>query len=167
MPQSPADRRRDLQFRPVLLRHRTHLCHGPHYDAFVEKAVALRKTTRSATRWMRQPPSAPWPMNASPRPSPPHRRCHWRRRVAHIPTLPDDDGAYVSPQILTNVDHTMTVMREETFGPVVGIMKVENDEEAIALMNDSALRPDRERFGPAMPSARQRLERGLKTASSS
>ena len=49
----------------------------------------------------------------------------------------DDDGAYISPQILTNVDHDMRVMRDETFGPVVGIMKVANDGEAIALMNDS------------------------------
>lgn len=49
----------------------------------------------------------------------------------------DDGGAYLMPQILTNVTHDMRVMRDETFGPVVGIMKVENDEEAIALMNDS------------------------------
>ena len=39
--------------------------------------------------------------------------------------------------MLTNVDHQMSVMREESFGPVVGIMKVRDDEEAIALMNDS------------------------------
>ena len=39
--------------------------------------------------------------------------------------------------MLTNVNHQMAVMREETFGPVVGIMKVRDDEEAIELMNDS------------------------------
>lgn len=44
---------------------------------------------------------------------------------------------YVAPQVLVDVDHTMRVMTEETFGPVVGIMAVENDEQAIALMNDS------------------------------
>ena len=44
---------------------------------------------------------------------------------------------YLAPQILTHVDHSMRVMREESFGPVVGIMKVKSDEEAIALMNDS------------------------------
>ena len=49
----------------------------------------------------------------------------------------DDGGAYLAPQILTNVTHDMRVMRDETFGPVVGIMKVSSDEEAIALMNDS------------------------------
>lgn len=49
----------------------------------------------------------------------------------------DDGGAYLAPQILVNVTHKMRVMRDETFGPVVGIMKVKDDEEAIALMNDS------------------------------
>lgn len=49
----------------------------------------------------------------------------------------DDGGAYLAPQILVNVDHSMRVMTEESFGPVVGIMKVSNDEEAISLMNDS------------------------------
>ena len=59
--------------------------------------------------------------------------------VAHIdPALfPQDGGAYLMPQILTNVDHTMRVMREESFGPVVGIMPVRDDNEAVALMNDS------------------------------
>ncbi len=44
---------------------------------------------------------------------------------------------YLAPQILTDVDHSMRVMSEETFGPVVGIMKVGSDDEAIRLMNDS------------------------------
>ncbi len=48
-------------------------------------------------------------------------------------------SAYLAPQILTDVDHTMSVMREESFGPVVGIMKVTNDDEAVHLMNDSDL----------------------------
>ncbi len=49
----------------------------------------------------------------------------------------DDGGAYLAPQILVNVTHKMRVMTEESFGPVVGIMKVKDDAEAIALMNDS------------------------------
>ncbi|MEE9426911.1 MAG: aldehyde dehydrogenase family protein [Paracoccaceae bacterium] len=49
----------------------------------------------------------------------------------------DDGGAYLMPQILVDVDHSMRVMRDESFGPVVGIMKVKDDAEAIALMNDS------------------------------
>ena len=48
----------------------------------------------------------------------------------------DDGGAYLTPQILTNVTHDMRVMRDESFGPVVGIMPVKDDAEAIALMND-------------------------------
>ena len=50
----------------------------------------------------------------------------------------DRDGStYVAPQALVNVDHTMKVMMDETFGPVVGIMKVRDDDEAVRLMNDS------------------------------
>ena len=49
----------------------------------------------------------------------------------------DKDGStYVAPQTLVNVDHSMKVMMEETFGPVAGIMKVKDDAEAIRLMND-------------------------------
>ncbi|MEC9368997.1 MAG: aldehyde dehydrogenase family protein [Pseudomonadota bacterium] len=44
---------------------------------------------------------------------------------------------YLAPQVLTDVNHQMDVMREESFGPVVGIMAVKDDEEAIGLMNDS------------------------------
>lgn len=45
--------------------------------------------------------------------------------------------AYCAPQLFVDVDHTMSLMREESFGPVVGIMKVGSDAEAIRLMNDS------------------------------
>ena len=44
---------------------------------------------------------------------------------------------YMAPQVLVNVNHTMRLMNEESFAPVIGIMKVKSDEEAIALMNDS------------------------------
>ncbi|MFJ6326146.1 MULTISPECIES: aldehyde dehydrogenase family protein [unclassified Rhizobium] len=47
------------------------------------------------------------------------------------------ESAFVSPRILSNVDHGMRLMTEETFGPVVGIMRVGTDEEAVNLMNDS------------------------------
>ncbi|MDQ0421262.1 acyl-CoA reductase-like NAD-dependent aldehyde dehydrogenase [Peteryoungia aggregata LMG 23059] len=49
----------------------------------------------------------------------------------------DDGGAYIMPQVLVNVDHSMAFMKDETFGPAVGIMKVKSDEEALGLMNDS------------------------------
>jgi acyl-CoA reductase-like NAD-dependent aldehyde dehydrogenase len=45
--------------------------------------------------------------------------------------------AYLAPQALVDVDHRMRVMHEESFGPVVGIMRVRDDDEAVALMNDS------------------------------
>jgi acyl-CoA reductase-like NAD-dependent aldehyde dehydrogenase len=44
---------------------------------------------------------------------------------------------YLAPQVLVGVDHSMAIMREETFGPAVGIMKVSSDAEAVRLMNDS------------------------------
>jgi acyl-CoA reductase-like NAD-dependent aldehyde dehydrogenase len=44
---------------------------------------------------------------------------------------------YLAPQVLIDVDHSMGIMRDETFGPAVGIMKVASDEEAVRLMNDS------------------------------
>ena len=46
-------------------------------------------------------------------------------------------GYYFEPTILTNVTHDMQVMKDESFGPVIGIMKVSNDEEAISLMKDT------------------------------
>ncbi|KAF1994415.1 ALDH-like protein [Amniculicola lignicola CBS 123094] len=50
---------------------------------------------------------------------------------------PPPDGNYVAPTLLTGVNHDMAVMTEETFGPVIPVMKVKNDAEAIKLMNDS------------------------------
>lgn len=46
-------------------------------------------------------------------------------------------GNFLAPVVLTNVNHSMITMREETFGPVMPIMKVSSDEEAVSLMNDS------------------------------
>ncbi len=47
------------------------------------------------------------------------------------------DGNWFDATVLTNVDHTMEIMREESFGPVIGIQKVAGDEEAVRLMNDT------------------------------
>jgi acyl-CoA reductase-like NAD-dependent aldehyde dehydrogenase len=49
----------------------------------------------------------------------------------------DGKGYYYEPTVVTNVDHTMNIMNEESFGPVIGIQKVESDEEAIKLMKDT------------------------------
>ncbi len=61
--------------------------------------------------------------------------------IAHIHprdfVLDKPGSAYLAPQVLTEVNHRMRLMNEETFGPVVGIMKVSSDEEAVSLMNDS------------------------------
>ncbi len=51
--------------------------------------------------------------------------------------FPKEHKNYLVPQILTNVNHDMNFMTEETFGPCVGIMKVKDENEAINLMNDS------------------------------
>jgi acyl-CoA reductase-like NAD-dependent aldehyde dehydrogenase len=55
----------------------------------------------------------------------------------HFPA--DQPGTpYLAPQLLVNVDHSHRIMREETFGPAVGIVSVASDEEAVRLMNDSS-----------------------------
>ena len=46
-------------------------------------------------------------------------------------------GYFFEPAVLLNVNHNMSVMKDESFGPVIGIMKVKNDEEAIQLMQDT------------------------------
>lgn len=78
--------------------------------------------------------------------------------VAHIDPATfamDQVGTpYLAPQVLTNVDHSMRVMTEESFGPVVGIQRVESDDEAVALMNDSE-------FGLTAAIFTQDLEAGM------
>ena len=110
------------------------------FDAFVEKAVAIVSGYRLGNPLDRDTTLGPMA----------HVRFadHVREQTAEAvasgaraligPELfPDQGGAYLMPQILIDVDHSMRVMREESFGPVVGIMKVKDDAEAVALMNDS------------------------------
>ena len=115
--------------------------HQSLYEAFVEKAVAWVKALRLGNPF--DPETTIGPM-ANVR----FARVV-REQIAEAvaagakplidPALfsADDGGAYLAPQILVDVDHSMRVMREESFGPVVGIMPVRDDAEAIALMNDS------------------------------
>jgi succinate-semialdehyde dehydrogenase/glutarate-semialdehyde dehydrogenase len=56
---------------------------------------------------------------------------------ARCPTLPGLNGFFYEPTVLTRVNHQMRLMREETFGPVLPIMVVEDEAEAVALANDS------------------------------
>jgi acyl-CoA reductase-like NAD-dependent aldehyde dehydrogenase len=116
--------------------------HESVYDAFVEGAVALTKKYTLGS-----------PLDAATDLGPMARASAARTvreeiakavaqgAKAHVDEslfpLSREGTAYLAPQILTNVTHEMSVMTEETFGPVVGIMKVANDDEAVRLMNDS------------------------------
>ncbi|MEM9576698.1 MAG: aldehyde dehydrogenase family protein [Pseudomonadota bacterium] len=111
-----------------------------HFDAFVEKAVSIVNTYVLGNPL--SPETTLGPMAQARFAD--AVRAQTAEAIAqgarpHIdPALfPQDGGAYLMPQILTNVTHDMRVMREESFGPVVGIMPVKDDAEALALMNDS------------------------------
>ncbi len=52
-------------------------------------------------------------------------------------TIPERKGYFMEPAVLTQVDHSMKIMTEESFGPVIGIQKVRDDEEALQLMQDT------------------------------
>lgn len=54
-----------------------------------------------------------------------------------LAALDDVAENYLQPHLLFNVNHTMRIMTEETFGPAVGVMSVKDDQEAVQLMNDS------------------------------
>jgi len=113
--------------------------HESLFEAFVEKSVALVKSYRLGNPLLKETTLGPM---ANVRFAKEVREqvteALQEGATAHIPTFAEDDGgAYVTPQILTNVNHQMRVMRDETFGPVVGIMSVKDDDEAIQLMNDS------------------------------
>ena len=112
--------------------------HESLFDAFLAKAIALVNNHKLGNPL--DPETTLGPM-VSKR-SADQVRAQIKQAVeagatAHIETFEADDGAYLTPQILTGVTHAMAVMRDENFGPVVGIMKVSGDEEALALMNDS------------------------------
>ena len=115
--------------------------HESLYDAFVEKAVAWVKALKLGNPF--DPETTLGPM-ANVRFAKVVRDQVAEAIAAGATPLidpalfpADDGGAYLAPQILVNVTHDMRVMKEESFGPVVGIMKVSGDDEALALMNDS------------------------------
>ena len=114
--------------------------HDSLYDGFVERAVALVKTYRLGNPL--DPETTLGPMAQRRFAEVVRRQIADALRdgaTAHVPTFAEDDGdAYLTPQVLTGVTHAMAVMREESFGPVVGIMPVPDDETAVALMNDCA-----------------------------
>ena len=115
--------------------------HESLYDAFVEKSVALvsgYKLGHPMDEETTIGPMANVRFAAEVRAQITEALAAGATAMIDSALFPQDDGgAYLAPQILTNVTHDMRVMRDESFGPVVGIMKVADDEEALALMNDS------------------------------
>ncbi len=115
--------------------------HESLYDAFVEKAVAIvsgYKLGNPLEEATTLGPMAHKRFAAVVREQTADAIAKGAKPLVDPALFPEDDGgAYLMPQILVDVTHEMTVMREESFGPVVGIMKVSGDEEAIRLMNDS------------------------------
>ncbi len=116
--------------------------HESIHDAFVEKAVAWVKTLQLGRSDDLQTSLGPVVRGkAADFVRGQVKEAVEQGAIAHI--NPDDfplnvsGSAYLAPQVLTNVDHGMRVMTEESFGPVVGIQKVKSDEAAIELMNDS------------------------------
>ncbi|MFA9399471.1 MAG: aldehyde dehydrogenase family protein [Acidobacteriota bacterium] len=61
----------------------------------------------------------------------------------------DGPGDYYEPTVVVDVDHSMELMRDETFGPVVGVMKVADAEEAVRLANDTRYGLSATVFGPS------------------
>jgi acyl-CoA reductase-like NAD-dependent aldehyde dehydrogenase len=115
--------------------------HESLYDAFVEKAVAWVQALRLGNPFDAAStigPMANKRFAAVVRAQISEAVAAGAKALIDPALFPaDDGGAYLAPQILVNVDHSMRVMMEESFGPVVGIMKVSSDAEAISLMNDS------------------------------
>ncbi|WP_330960886.1 aldehyde dehydrogenase family protein [Photobacterium sp. 53610] len=116
--------------------------HASVYDAFVEKAVAI--VNQYTLGRSDDPDTTLGPLvraSAADFVRGQIEDAVAQGAVAHIDEknfpLSQAGTPYLAPQILTQVDHSMRVMHEESFGPVVGIMKVSSDEEAITLMNDS------------------------------
>ncbi|AWI57842.1 aldehyde dehydrogenase family protein [Sinorhizobium fredii] len=115
--------------------------HESLYDAFVEKSVAWVSNYRLGNPL--DPETTLGPMAnkrfaATVRNQIADAVSKGAKALIDPKRFPEDDGgAYLAPQILVDVDHSMEFMREETFGPAVGIMKVKSDAEAIELMNDS------------------------------
>jgi acyl-CoA reductase-like NAD-dependent aldehyde dehydrogenase len=116
--------------------------HREVYDEFVERFVALTRQYRLGNPLQVETTLGPMVRTSAAA----LVRDHIREAVSRgARTLIDprefpaaiDGTPYVAPQVLTGVDHGMKIMSEETFGPAVGIMSVKDDDEAVALMNDS------------------------------
>lgn len=134
--------------------------HESHYAAFVEEFVALTKQYQLGN---------PMDMNTNLGPMVRTRAAEFVRQQVDAAVksgakaLIDSNhfeankigSPYLSPQVLIDVNHQMEIMREESFGPVVGIMSVKSDEEAIQYMNDSIYGLTASVWTPNMEAAQQ------------
>ncbi len=116
--------------------------HARHFNSFVEKAVAWTNALKLGNPFDADTTLGPMANVRFARTVRDHvndAEAKGATSLIERQNFPADDGqsAYVMPQVLINVDHSMALMKEETFGPVVGIMPVSSDEEALSLMNDS------------------------------
>ncbi|MGE0725602.1 MAG: aldehyde dehydrogenase family protein, partial [Alphaproteobacteria bacterium] len=116
--------------------------HGSLYDRFVEAAVALTRQYRLGDPTDAATSLGPMVRSAAAefvRAQTAEAVSQGARALIDPKEFAADrpGSPYLAPQILVDVDHRMRAMTEETFGPVVGIMKVASDAEAVALMNDS------------------------------
>jgi acyl-CoA reductase-like NAD-dependent aldehyde dehydrogenase len=115
---------------------------SPRYRDFVDGVVELAKRYRLGSPLDEETTLGPVVRTAAAEAV----RAQVREAVARgASQLVDESGfpasaagtPYLAPQVLIGVNHSMPIMRDETFGPVVGIMPVASDEEAVRLMNDS------------------------------
>ena len=111
---------------------------GDVYDAFVDKVVGGARSLRQSDRGESDIGAIFWDRQLD------IIDAHVQDAVAKGATVrvggrrnPNLKGLYYEPTVLTDVDHGMDVMTQETFGPIVSIMRVADEEEALRLANDS------------------------------
>jgi acyl-CoA reductase-like NAD-dependent aldehyde dehydrogenase len=111
---------------------------GEIYDEFVDKVVAGARSLRQSDRGESDIGAIFWDRQLE------IIDAHVKDAVAKGATVrvggrknPNLEGLYYEPTVLTEVNHGMDVMTQETFGPIVSIMRVSNEEEALQLANDS------------------------------
>lgn len=111
---------------------------APVYDEFVRLAVAETNRLRMGYTTERESPYDVGPVTAPRQLKIIHRHLDDAlEKGARLLTGGKIEGSYVTPAVLVDVTHDMLIMQEETFGPVMPVMKVSNEEEAIQMANDS------------------------------
>ena len=114
--------------------------HAPLFDEFVERAVELTRAHVLGNPLDEATTMGPMAQASGAklvREQSAQALAQGAKGLLDAGAFGDDGALYVAPQILVDVDHSMEVMREESFGPVLGVMPVRDEDEAVALMNDS------------------------------